>query len=110
MKRYVVSPGNYALGLGNPVGEVFTLPSLTIPGQSLSLQELLDRFVRGSDIPEFEGEFTEDPFLDNVERMDFDERAELRQQLSSVISETQARRSARTVVPPVVATHIDPEM
>jgi len=61
-----------------PKGEVYTLPSLTIPDQALSLETLITRYVRGGEVQVFPGVFGGDDLIPvNLERMDEIERIEL---------------------------------
>lgn len=50
--------------LSEEVGEVNNLPSETIPGQSYSLKELLQRAMRGQEIPSYRDDYDDDPSLD----------------------------------------------
>lgn len=45
-------------------GEVNLDPSETIPGQSYSIKELLQRALRGQEIPSYRGDYDDDPSLD----------------------------------------------
>jgi len=57
--------------------EQFTKVSETIPGQTLSLKELLSRYVMGSPVKQFKPVYTNNTDIpDNLERMEFDERLE----------------------------------
>jgi len=59
------------------VGEVNYLPSLTIPDQALSLQEMIKRYVSGGSVEAFTPVYTEDTLVpDDWERMDTVERLE----------------------------------
>ncbi len=46
-------------------GEVNDQPSETIPGQSYSIKELLQRALRGQEIPSYRGDYDEDPSLES---------------------------------------------
>lgn len=46
-------------------GEMNDLPSETIPGQSYSIKELLQRALRGQEIPSYRGDYDEDPSLES---------------------------------------------
>lgn len=79
MKR-VINSLNYDYTL-NP-GEVNTLPSQTIPDQSMSLRELLDRHARGLPLlgrePIYHGEDMEMP---NLATLDLAEQQQMREEL-----------------------------
>lgn len=78
------------------VGEVFTKPSQTIPGQSMPLQDLLERYVRGQDVKVFSGQFGVDEDLpDGIENMDPFERAEYAQDLANAVANKRAAMAAR---------------
>jgi len=54
------------------VNERYTKPSLTIPGQTLSLQQLLERYVRGSNVERFNGVYTHEvpPGMENLTKIE----------------------------------------
>lgn len=62
--------------------EHFKRPSLTVPGQTLSLKQLLDRYVKGQDVDVFTPQYSEDPDIpDNLEKMDTLEKLDLAQNI-----------------------------
>lgn len=65
-------------------GKHFTEPSVTVPGQTLPLKVLLERYVRGGDVQVFPGVY-DDVLPDNIEKMDVFERLELASALKSVV-------------------------
>lgn len=72
-------------------GEVNTQPSQTVPDQTLSLKELLDRYARGLPIvgekfPIYNGD-EED--LPDLKKMDLSEIADLKEKLDKQIKEQQ---------------------
>lgn len=80
-------------------GEVNRRPSLTVPDETLSIREIIDRHARG--IPTrssvFVPEFDEEDHDPNPLRMDISERAEYAQKLTSELEElksTDAKRKA----------------
>jgi len=82
---------NY-LELGNPSGEDFTLPSQTIPGMVPTLRELLDKYVRGETVTQFNPIYDDNPLVpDNFERLDFAEREEYLADIKEVVKETRSR-------------------
>lgn len=85
---------NYSME-GNPSGEVFVKPSLTVPGQVLSLQQLLDRLVRGENVTQFNATYSDDPDLPDVTALDEQERLMLSRQYGEFIEETKKQRNAR---------------
>lgn len=73
-------------------GQIFTDPSLTIPGQSLSLRELLERYVISGTTETFKGTYTgeeETEIPDNIEKMDRMEKLDLARDLRHSIADAQ---------------------
>lgn len=71
-------------------GEVFTLPSKTVPNMTLSLKELLERYVRGQDVSIFEGSYdADDGDMPDVSRMDQLEKLELARSIKQSIDAVQ---------------------
>lgn len=67
---------NYLLQLG----EINSLPSATVPDQSLTLRELLTNYTRGNDLPFGKSEpqfFDEDTFVPDIKKMDLVDIQEL---------------------------------
>lgn len=88
-------------------GETNTLPSLTIPDKSLTVQQIMDRHTRGQMLPftkspqfSFDGLPEDMPSelvdLPNFDRMDAVEKAELLAYVNQEIDETQHRMTTRT--------------
>lgn len=68
-------------------GEVNNLPSLTVPDQTLSLRQLLERYTRGQGISiKRDVTYSEEDFTD-LEKMDKFERADLKSQNQQYIDE-----------------------
>lgn len=73
---------------GNPAGEVNNLPSKTVPGQTLSLKELLDRYVRTGVLEQtFTPEYSDDDDLPDVTRMNEMDRLDAAKQLRDFVIE-----------------------
>lgn len=75
-------------------GEVFNLeeePSQTIPNQTLSLVELVERHVRGQGVATLTPRFTPDEFddLPDLEKMDKIDRIELAREVNKKVKEAQ---------------------
>lgn len=82
---------NY-LEQGNPSGENFTLPSQTIPGMVPTLRELLEKYVRGENVTQFNPIYDDNPLIpDNFERLDFAEREAYLADIKEVVRETRSR-------------------
>lgn len=80
----------------NPVGEVNNLPSKTVPGMTLSLQELLRRYVKGDPVKTFEPVYLgDDDFLpNNLDSMSEMDRIDYKNDLKQGISDFQTRKAA----------------
>lgn len=83
-------------------GETFTGPSLTIPDQSLSLKDLLERYVMGQSVETFQGHYNgEDHDVPlGIERMDQLEKLDLARQVRQGIKEAQENLSRKPSPPP----------
>lgn len=81
--RYVVKNSLNAFAFPSH-GEVNTQPSLTVPDQSMSIQEILNRYARGlpldgQRVPVYHGEdniFPDPKYMDLVDRAEFAEAAQ----------------------------------
>lgn len=107
MRLGIVNWATYAEGDHNVPGERFTKPSQTVPGQTLSLKEIIERFVRrGETLPSLGGVYAgeETDFPDDLERMDQLDRLELAQNLGSAIKSEQSRLHAKKVAASMDAT------
>lgn len=89
-KRKIVNWANYS---PEGIGEKYFSPSVTVPGQALSPQQILDRFVRkqGANVQVFEGVFSDDDtgiiIPDNLERMSEIEKVEFARGLKATVHE-----------------------
>lgn len=74
----------------------FTLPSLTVPDQTMSIREIMDRFARGLPV---DGEkvpmYDEDNDLPNPLELDLAEREELAEAFKAEIADVQRRRASQ---------------
>jgi len=73
-----------------PKGEKNNLPSQTVPGQTLPIRVLVDRYRKGQDVPIFNGTFNESPDFDGLERLDKVERAHLALQVRKSVKSQQS--------------------
>lgn len=111
MKDFIVTQQAFQLGCCNPISEApTTLPSMTVPGMSMSMRELVQRFTRGEAVPTFTPQFHGDDQLipENLERLDVQDKLMLSQQLADAIQTERSRRSASPRpsidLPPVPST------
>lgn len=67
-------------------------PSKTVPGQSVPLRQLVERYVRGQEVPVFEPSYDEHGHLpDNLETMSRFDKIDLARQIRESIQEHQNR-------------------
>lgn len=88
------------------VHEVNNLPPITVPGQDMSIQEVLMRYQQGRDVSTFNGVYTDNPFVpDGWERMDIQERLDYQRMLKSNVLSAAAdlQRRADVSQPPTPA-------
>jgi len=82
-------------------GERFTLPSKTVPNMTLSLKELLERYVRGQDVSVFDGSYDADDDMPDISRLDQMERLDLARNIRAEIDHYQKNAvDPRDPVPP----------
>lgn len=79
---------------GNSKGSVNVGPSMTVPDESMTPQELLLRFTQGKPIPNFQAVYSDDD-LPDLSSMDLVEIQQLKDQLKSDINELQEEISRR---------------
>jgi len=88
--------------------ETNDLPSKTVPGQTLSLKTLLERFTRGQGVETYTPIYDDSgTYPDNLERMDKMEKLELARGIKSKIKEVQSRPKPQKPIPPVAENVTD---
>lgn len=89
--------------------EVNTSPSVTIPGQTLSLRQLLDRYVRGQSVEVFEPVY-DDTMPEGIEHMDKFDRLDMAREIKTAIKRHQEKPAPQPPVPepPAPAPAPDP--
>lgn len=73
-------------------------PSLTVPGQTLSLKELLARYTRGQSVETFTPIY-DDGYYPETDRMDKIEKIELARSLRGAIDDIQKRPKPKPTKP-----------
>lgn len=74
--------------------EVNDLPSLTIPDQTMTIPEILERYARGLPIGGVnEGYYDEEDDLPDPRTLDLEERAQLVEQFERELSEVKNRKN-----------------
>lgn len=97
MKDFIVTQASFALGCCNQVFEhPNTLPSLTVPGMTMSMRELVLRYTRGESVPTFTPQYNaeNDIIPENLERLDQQDKLMLSKQLGDAIQTERSRRSS----------------
>lgn len=85
------------------IGEVNNLPSLTVPGMTLGLKELLQRFVRGDNVTTFQPSYLgDDSDMPDVSRMNTMERIEMAAEIKQAIKRHQYQSNAKPSGSPIV--------
>lgn len=113
MKKHITTKFNYVY---ENYGEINTMPSATIPEDSMSLRDMLDRYARGIPLPEsrLQPYYNDKEVLPNINNMDLADLQTLRenatlqtQQLENELKEEIATRKkapapkSSETVPPV---------
>ena len=89
-----------------PAGEIFTMPSLTVPDQTMSLQEILKRSSMGippnSNVVMFDDEIDEDDpeYLPDPKTLDFVDREQMVLAIKAELEEIAAKNIAPAELPP----------
>jgi len=97
------------------VGEINTLPSLTIPDQVLTMDELVRRYVRGDpNVTQFQPVYSDNDDLPNIETMDEMEKLEMARALKdrnisdlAVMKANEAARRRQKEIDKAVAEEKD---
>jgi len=96
MKDYIVTQATFAVACCNPISEPpNTFPSQTVPGMTLSLRELVNRYVRGESVPVFTPQYNADDDIipHDLERMDVQDKLMFAKDLRHAIQTERSRRS-----------------
>lgn len=83
--RVIRTSANYRLGQLKTDFETANPVSETVPDQALSLSELLTRYSRGQNVPTRPGTYYGDEPIPDIEKLDFFEKQELKQQNAEYI-------------------------
>lgn len=81
----------------NYLGEINHDPSMTVPDEALTPQQILQKFVKGQSVPSFKPEYSEDDFpdwnqLDLVEQQEYIEENKKRiKELEDDLKENQRK-------------------
>lgn len=95
MKNHVVNWYAFSLGVSNSILEkASTKPSLTVPGMTLSLRDLLDRYIKGGDVTTFTPVYAGDVDMPDIAGMSEMDKIDMSRTLKDGI-EKERRRLAR---------------
>jgi len=75
---------------GLKVGEINGLPSKTVPGQTLSIQELVKRYIRGESVEVFKGEYDADTDLPDISKMTEMDKLDFARELKETANQASA--------------------
>lgn len=92
--------------------KIFTMPSQTIPDQTLSIREILDRYARGLPLdakqPMWDENVDEDSFMPDPRRLDLAERQEFAEnakaELELVKQKIAEKRQKKAIIEPEIIT------
>lgn len=95
------------------LGRVITQPSMTVPDQSLTIREIMDRYARGLPLdiktPQWDENADLDDILPDPRTMDISERAELaltaKQELAEIKTALNKKAQKKPIIEPEI---IDP--
>jgi len=98
--RQIVNAANYAQLYPVPKGETLTGLSETIPGQGITPQQIVSRYVNGKALPQLNGVYNDNPMLpDNFERLDAVQRVQLAHQMRAIVADRREKMFARRARP-----------
>lgn len=90
--------------------KAFTMPSETIPDQTMSMREILDRHARGlevpTNIPIFEKEADIDDIMPDPRTMDISERQEYVRQAKEELNQIKEKLNKKTKKPVAEVTDL----
>lgn len=75
---------------GHRIGEPNGRPSKTVPGMTLSIKELVKRYIRGEAVEVFEAQYDGDSDLPDITRMTEQDRLDLARKLKQDAKEAEA--------------------
>jgi hypothetical protein len=95
LKKYIMHKVKNSLNYDykDQLGEVNTLPSMTIPDQTMSIRTIVDRYTRGLPVtgftPVYEGE---DYYIPDPKTLDLVERHEMAEQIKQEVESFKSRQ------------------
>lgn len=99
LKRYIMHKVKNSLNYdyNDQKGEVNTLPSMTIPDQTMSIRTIVDRYARGLPITSFTPVYEGDDFyMPDPKTLDLVDRAELLENAKQEVESLKSRQWKET--------------
>lgn len=91
-------------------GKKFTMPSMTVPEQSLTIRQILDRYARGipleSKQPIWDDNADIDDFMPDPRTLDLAEREEFAQSAKAELEEVKKRIAEKQNIKPIIEPEI----
>jgi len=78
-----------SMGIKHSRPEVNTLPSLTVPGMTMSLEELLRRYVRGENVQTFQAQYAGEEDIPDFNGMSEMDKIDMAKDLKQFVAEQQ---------------------
>lgn len=88
--------------------EVNNKPSLTVPGMTMSLEELLRRYVRGENVQTFQPVYAGDEDMPNFEHMTEMDKLDMARDLKQFVSSQQFKTEPKPLPKPEPAPKPEP--
>jgi len=77
-------------------GEVNTLPSMTIPDQTMSIRTIVDRYAKGLPVTSFTPIYEGEDYIPDPKTLDLVERQELAEQIRQEVESIKSRQWKET--------------
>jgi hypothetical protein len=93
LKRYIMKVKNSLnYDYTEQKGEVNTLPSMTIPDQTMSIRTIVDRYARGLPVTAFTPVYEGEDYIPDPKTLDLVERQELAEHLKAEVESIKSRQ------------------
>jgi hypothetical protein len=97
LKRYIMKVKNSLnYEYTQEKGEVNTLPSMTIPDQTMSIRTIVDRYSRGLPVAAFTPVYEGEEYIPDPKTLDLAERQELVEQIQQEVDSFRSRQWKET--------------
>lgn len=94
LKRYIMHKVKNSLNYEykDQLGEVNTLPSMTIPDQTMSIRTIVDRYARGLPVTSFTPIYEGEEYIPDPKTLDLVERHEMAEQIRQEVESIKSRQ------------------